>query len=33
VWRRGDKLVSAGRHRDRDAITSRYRQALETLIR
>lgn len=33
VWRRGDKLVSGGRHRDRDAITSRYLQALETLIR
>lgn len=32
VWRRGRKLVSGGRHRDREAIAARYRQALAELI-
>ncbi|KRB85063.1 N-formimino-L-glutamate deiminase [Sphingomonas sp. Root710] len=32
VWRRGEKLVSAGRHRDRDAIAERYRAVLSRII-
>jgi formimidoylglutamate deiminase len=31
VWRRGEKLVSGGRHRARDAVAARYRAALEKL--
>jgi formimidoylglutamate deiminase len=31
VWRAGVKLVSGGRHRDRDAIVARYAQALQRL--
>jgi formimidoylglutamate deiminase len=31
VWRAGVRLVSAGRHRDRDAIVSRYARALQRL--
>ncbi len=32
VWRRGEKLVSGGRHRDRARIAARYRAVLETLV-
>jgi cytosine/adenosine deaminase-related metal-dependent hydrolase len=32
VWRRGEKLVSAGRHRGRDRIVARYRKTLEALV-
>ncbi len=32
VWRRGEKLVSGGRHRARERVTKRYRAALERLI-
>ncbi|HEX4618312.1 MAG TPA: formimidoylglutamate deiminase [Steroidobacteraceae bacterium] len=32
VWRAGVKLVSGGRHRDRDAIEARYARALRTLL-
>jgi formiminoglutamate deiminase len=32
VWRAGVKLVSGGRHRDRDAIAARYGQALRRLL-
>ena len=33
VWRAGEKVVSNGRHRHRDAIVARYRQALKNLLR
>jgi len=33
VWRGGEKVVSAGRHRDREAIAPRYRVVLERLAR
>jgi formiminoglutamate deiminase len=32
VWRRGEQLVSGGRHRDREAIRRRYRTLLEPLL-
>ena len=32
VWRRGDKLVSAGRHRARDAVAAIYRRTIERLL-
>ena len=32
VWRRGVRLVTAGRHHARAGIVARYRQSLETLI-
>lgn len=32
VWRAGRQLVSGGRHRDRDRIESRYREAMTRLI-
>ena len=32
VWRAGVKLVSGGRHRDRDGIAARYGQALRRLL-
>lgn len=32
VWRRGEKLVAAGRHRDRDRIAGRYRAALRKVL-
>jgi len=32
VWRAGEKVVSNGRHRQRDAIVSRYRGALKALL-
>jgi cytosine/adenosine deaminase-related metal-dependent hydrolase len=32
VWRAGEKVVSAGRHRDREAIVARYRRAMKTLL-
>jgi formiminoglutamate deiminase len=32
VWRRGQKLVSQGRHRARDAIAARYRGTLTALL-
>jgi len=32
VWRGGVKVVSGGRHRDRDAIVARYGQALRRLL-
>ena len=32
VWRYGRKVVSGGRHRDRDAIAARYRASLERLL-
>ena len=32
VWRAGVRLVSGGRHRDRDAIVARYEQALRRLL-
>ena len=31
VWRAGEKVVSGGRHRQRDAIVARYRQAVKAL--
>jgi formiminoglutamate deiminase len=31
VWRAGERLVSGGRHRDRDALITRYAQALRRL--
>jgi cytosine/adenosine deaminase-related metal-dependent hydrolase len=33
VWRGGVKLVSAGQHREREAIGARYRSVLEALLR
>ena len=33
VWRAGEKVVSNGRHRHRDAIVARYRHALKNLLR
>jgi formiminoglutamate deiminase len=33
VWRAGSKVVSNGRHRDREAIAARYQRALEGLLR
>jgi len=32
VWRAGEKVVSAGRHRERDAIVARYRRAMKALL-
>jgi formiminoglutamate deiminase len=32
VWRAGEKLVSGGRHRQREAIITRYRRAMKTLL-
>jgi formimidoylglutamate deiminase len=32
VWRAGEKLVSGGRHRRREALIARYRWALKTLL-
>jgi len=32
VWRAGEKVVSAGRHRRREAIVARYRRALKALL-
>lgn len=32
VWRRGEKLVTAGRHHARDRLTERYRQTLTALV-
>ena len=32
VWARGHKVVKDGRHRDREAITHRFRQALEGML-
>jgi len=32
VWRGGRKLVSGGRHRDREALRARYAQALRVLL-
>jgi formiminoglutamate deiminase len=32
VWRAGEKVVSNGRHRHREAIVARYRQALQKLL-
>jgi formimidoylglutamate deiminase len=32
VWRAGEKVVSGGRHRQRDAIIARYRRAMKTLL-
>jgi formimidoylglutamate deiminase len=32
VWRAGEKLVSNGRHRHREAIVARYRQVLQNLL-
>jgi cytosine/adenosine deaminase-related metal-dependent hydrolase len=32
VWRAGEKVVSHGRHRHREAIVARYRQALNNLL-
>lgn len=32
VWRAGEKVVSEGRHRGRDAIVVRYRRAMKTLL-
>ena len=32
VWRAGEKVVSGGRHRGRDAIVARYRRAMKTLL-
>jgi len=31
VWRAGERVVSGGRHRDRDALIARYGRALRTL--
>lgn len=32
VWRRGERLVTAGRHRDRDRLAERYRRVLTELV-
>ncbi|HEX5462038.1 MAG TPA: formimidoylglutamate deiminase [Steroidobacteraceae bacterium] len=32
VWRAGEKVVSGGRHRRREAIIARYRRAMKTLL-
>ena len=32
VWRRGEHLVSEGRHRDRQAIIGRYRDVVARLL-
>ena len=32
VWRAGEKVVSGGRHRGRDAIVARYRRAMKALL-
>lgn len=32
VWRAGEKVVSGGRHRQRDAIIARYRRAMKALL-
>jgi cytosine/adenosine deaminase-related metal-dependent hydrolase len=32
VWRRGKKLVSHGKHYDRERIVDRYRDVLEKMI-
>ena len=32
VWRRGEKLVSKGRHRSRRAVEERYRMAIKSLV-
>ena len=32
VWRRGEQVVAAGRHRDRDWIAARYRSVVERLL-
>ena len=32
VWRAGSKVVSGGRHRDRDRIVARYGRALRRLL-
>ena len=32
VWRRGDRVVEAGRHRLRDAVADRYKQVLGRLL-
>ncbi len=32
VWRAGDKVVSGGRHRQREAIVARYRRAMKALL-
>jgi formiminoglutamate deiminase len=32
VWRAGEKVVSAGRHRQRDAIVARYQRAVKALL-
>ncbi len=32
VWRAGEKVVSGGRHREREAIVTRYRRAMKTLL-
>jgi cytosine/adenosine deaminase-related metal-dependent hydrolase len=32
VWRAGRKVVSGGRHRDREAIVARYERTLRTLL-
>jgi|SRR6185312_3028382 len=32
VWRAGEKVVSGGRHRQRDGIIARYRRAMKTLL-
>ena len=32
VWRAGEKVVSGGRHRDREAIVGRYRRVMKTLL-
>ena len=31
VWRAGERVVSGGRHRDRDALVARYAQVLRAL--
>ena len=31
VWRAGERVVSGGRHRDRDALIARYARALRKL--
>lgn len=32
VWRAGEKVVSAGRHRERESIVARYRRAVKALL-
>ena len=32
VWRRGEQMVTAGRHRDRDRIAERYRRVIRRLL-